>query len=263
MSKRQQRKFDKVYQDFTKKHLLYEPQTKPTEGFAKSPPSLPIHDERGKEGIGRKPGYTRHLVVSKALERVRPQATDFSEQTDFSQTAPVRLKPSDPTESYILRSTMTPQWLYKDSEDRQVSPARQTSPALKELERNRVLETRLKELSEKFSTLQRSYKELLTRTGVDHYKAKYEELEDRHRREKEALESRVRDLEVELEEARHMESAITPAEGTPIPTSEELLFSQIEARADSETQLRELRERVERAESRLLVLEQARALLSS
>lgn len=260
MSKRQQRKFDKVYQDFTRKHLLYEPQTKPIEGFSRSPPSLPTQDE---EKLGRKTAYTRHLVVSKALERARPQPTDPSEQTDFSQTAPVRLKPSDPTESYILRSTMTPQWLSKDPEERKVSPARQTSPALKELERNRVLETRLKELSERFSTLQRSYKELLTRTGGDNYKAKYEELEARHRREKEALENRIRALEEELEQARNLESAITPAEGTPIPTSEELLFSQAEARPDSEAQLRELRERVERAESRLLVLEQARALLSS
>lgn len=261
MSKqRQQRKFDKVYQEFTQKHLLYEPPAKPIEGFARSPPSIPVQGERDADAIGRKPkpqsAYTRHLVVSKALERVRPQHTDYSEQTDFSQTAPVRLKVSDPMESYILRSTMTPQWLFKDSEDHKASSAQQTSPALRELDKNRVLETRLKELNERFNTLQRSYKELLTRSGGDNYKEKYEELEIRHRREKEVLEKRIRTLEAELEQVRSLESAIMPAECTPIPASGELLFAQTEARDDTEAQLRELRERVEHAEARLLALEQ-------
>jgi small-conductance mechanosensitive channel len=159
-------------------------------------------------------------------------------------------------ESYILRSTMTPQWLFKESEDRKASSAQQTSPALRELDKNRVLETRLKELNERFNTLQRSYKELLTRSGGDNYKEKYEELEMRHRREKEVLEKRIRTLEAELEQVRSLESAIMPAECTPIPASGELLFAQAEARDDTEAQLRELRERVEHAEARLLALEQ-------
>lgn len=250
MSKRQQKKFDKVYQDFTKRHLLYEPQTRPT--------NYVFTEEEADQRKNRpKPADTRQLAVSKALERSRPQLATDSSNPDFSQTAPIRLKPTEPSEGFILHSTMSPTWFNRDQDDHKPIPMRQTSPVFKELERNRVLEARIKELYERFTTLQRSYKELLTKSGGENYKKKCEDLEISHKREKDALQSRIRQLEFELQQAKSsVHPSLSPEDSMPLPTNEDLFPSET-AKLDTELQIKELRDRMDRAEMRLIALEQA------